>query len=483
MSKEYDHVMGTHPVYDKHIKRYRYLYQSYMGGEAYKYGEHLTKYINESEAEYEERVAVTPLDNHCKGVVSIYNSFLFKNPPVRNLANLSDNPSVQAMIKDADLEGRNLNTFMKDIATYSAIFGHAYILVSKPQSNSRTRADELAQGIRPYVSVITPMSMLDWHWQRQPSGYYTLDRIKYIEDSDGDTMIIKEWTPEEIRTYETNTNMRELRQIDVEPNGIGFVPVIPVYHQRSPKRGMGLSAIDDISDLQRAIYNEYSEVEQNIRLSNAPSLVKTDTTEAGAGPGAIISIDDTLDPGLKPYLLQPTGASIESLYLSIQNKVDAIDRIAHLGAMRTRESRRMSGVALDAEFAQLNSKLAEIADNLEIAEETLWRYVAIYEGARFEGEIEYPDNFNVRDNSMDLDFYLRATTAPVNSPTYRKELESLIAHTVVGDDAEAIAQIDAEIASTDDFVPHIMHDPETGKSALASTAQEHEDLAAQGYVH
>jgi hypothetical protein len=40
-------------------------------------------------------------------------------------------------------------------------------------------------------------------------------------------------------------------------------------------RGLGVSDLTDIADLQKAIYNELSEIEQIIRISNHPSLVKT----------------------------------------------------------------------------------------------------------------------------------------------------------------------------------------------------------------
>jgi hypothetical protein len=59
--------------------------------------------------------------------------------------------------------------------------------------------------------------------------------------------------------------------------------------------------------MQQAIYQELSEIEQLIRISNHPTLVKTYDTDASAGAGAVINISDDMDGALKPYQMQPSG--------------------------------------------------------------------------------------------------------------------------------------------------------------------------------
>ena len=97
------------------------------------------------------------------------------------------------------------------------------------------------------------------------------------------------------------------------PNQLGKVPAVFVYANRSPIRGIGVSDIGDIADMSLAITNEWSECEQLIRLTNHPSLVVTPEVDAAAGAGAIIKIPNETDAGLKPYLLQPGGQSIDGL--------------------------------------------------------------------------------------------------------------------------------------------------------------------------
>ncbi len=439
---DYNRYTSTNDAYEKHYKRWKFLLASYMGSEVYRNGEYLTRYQMETEVEYQERLSTTPLDNHCKGVISIFNSFLFRQPAYREYASLENDPSLKPFLDDADLEGRSLDAFMKDVSTYSSVFGHTWVILTKPKTNARTRAEELFQEVRPYASVLTPLSVLDWRYERSPSGYYVLSYLKYVEDMSDGELVIKEWTAEDIYTTILDDEKKEVRSSMNEVNELGLIPAICVYSNRSPIRGVGISEIGDIADLNRSIYNEYSEIEQLIRLQNHPSLVKVSTTEAGAGAGAIIQMDENMDPGLKPYLLQPSGESLESLYKSVEAKVDAIDRIAHLGAMRENKASTMSGVSRQMEFEQLNSKLSEKADNLELAEEQMWRLFAVYQGKTWDGSIDYPDSFNIQDKHSDMALLEQAARTAPADPSVKALLDFRVK--MLLDDEEEFVYDDVE---------------------------------------
>ena len=397
---KYDKIVATHPLYEQLHKRWEFLLQSYIGGSVYRRGGYLTRYAFETDMEYEARLLETPIDNHCKGVIQTYISFLFRHEPEREYGSLVTDPGLEAFLEDADLEGRDLDSFMKDVSTYASVFGHMWVLVSKPQTNALTRADELNQGIRPYVSMISPLNVLNWNFKRAPSGVYELDFLRYQEDSDGSKYrVIKEWTPELIVTYTVDDDKREQVSELVEVNELGKIPAVLIYNQRSPMRGIGFSDIDDIADQQLALYNENSEIIQLVRLSNHPALVKTAGTEASAGAGAIVQMEDNLDPGLKPYLLQPSGGNLEALFSSQRHKVEGIDRMASIGSVRTNQTRTLSGVAMETEFQMLNAKLSEKADSLELGEEQMWRLWADYQGKAWDGEIDYPGDFAINDKT------------------------------------------------------------------------------------
>ena len=153
---------------------------------------------------------------------------------------------------------------------------------------------------------------------------------------------------------------------------------------------------------------------------------------------------EEIEPNLKPYLLQPNGSNLNSIMQSIENKVNSINRIAHIGAVRTTKTQVSSGIALQTEFELLNARLSEKADNLEIAEEQLFRLYAQFQNTTFDGEINYPDSFNIRDYASDLMFFQQAKASGVNSATLTKEIDKEIARAVVDND-EKLNEIFEEI--------------------------------------
>lgn len=395
-------IASPNRFYNYNRANWRFLLVSYMGGEDYKRYQLLTRYQLETDSEYGQRLDQTPLHNHCKSVINVYNSFLFQQAPERNLGNLDGLPEVQDFMDDADLDGRTLDHFMKEVSTWASVFGHCWILVAKPDVGAQTKADEVAVGLRPYVNILSPLVVIDWRWERGPTGKHELVYVKYVEEINGSVQTIKEWTPETITTHEINYDTREELAQNIEPNGLGFIPLICVYSQRSIVRGFGTSDIQDIAKTQQFIYNQLSEVEQAVRLDNHPSLVKTNETQASSGAGSIIAIPENLDPGLKPYLLETSGAQISNVYEAIDHSVAAIDLMANTGSVRATAAKLLSGVAMQTEFQLLSAKLAEKASNLELAEEQLWDIFARYQGiGDWTGEVKYQDNYGIQDKNAE----------------------------------------------------------------------------------
>jgi len=405
-------IASANRYYTDFKNTWRFQLESYLGGEDYRRGRHLTRYQLETDAEYTARLQTTPYENHSKSVISVYNSFLFQQEIDRDLSTLELLPETKKFLEDADLEGRSLDAFMKDVATWSSVFGHCWILMAKPNIGALTRATELEAGVRPYVNLLTPLNVLDWQYQRLQSGYYDLSLFRYIEDINGNVLTIKTWTASDIITEVIDMTNHTKNISEQVQNELGIIPVVCNYNARSAVRGIGISDIADIADQSKAIYNMLSEVEQTIRLDSHPSLVKTPETQAGAGAGSIIHMPDNLDPGLKPYMLEFNGASIDSIYKAIDHAVQSIDKMAHTGGVRSTLSKTMSGIAMQTEFQLLNAKLSEKADGLELTEENIWQLFAQYQGAVWSGEIEYPDSFSIHDEAEEFNnLALAKTTA------------------------------------------------------------------------
>jgi len=405
---EYENIIKTNSLYDDNIDEWNYFNNSYQGGKKYRNAGYLTKYSEEDTTDYDARIKSTKLDNHCNSIISVYNSFLFRENPIRELGSLEGLQETNEFLIDSDMDGRNINSFMKEVSTWTSVFGHSWIVMAKPNINAETRADEIALNIRPYVSLITPLNVLDWNWIRQTNGLYVLDYFKYIESSNKNIKVIKEWTPEFIKTSIIDTEDEKVSNQLIEDNQLGVIPAVISYAGRSGTKGIGVSEINDIADSQRYIYNLNSEIEQSVRIDIHKSLVKTTETKANAGAGSIINMPEQMDPGLKPYLLQSSGADVTAILSIISNTVDGIDSMSNTGAIRTNETSQLSGIAMETEFELLNARLAEKADNLELSEEQLWRLFALYQNKEYNAVIIYPDSFNIQDNERNMKLLTQA---------------------------------------------------------------------------
>jgi hypothetical protein len=412
-------ALSANTEYNDYRERWEYLFQSYMGGMEYRDGAYLTRYQLETAGEYQARLRSTPLDNHCASVVQVYNSFLFREEPEREFGTLANSPAVLSFLRDADLDGRSMNSFMKDVATWTSVFGHCWIMVAKPNTGAITLADEQQMGVRPYLNLMTPLAVTDWRWIRSATGVYELDYYKYVEEFTPSGQTVKIWTRDTITTIEVDTKNKAIKREVVEPNGLGYIPAVVAYNLRSSVRGIGISDITDIADSQRMLYNINSEIEQSIRIDSHPSLVKTPETQAGIGAGSIIQMPDNLDPGLKPYILDYNGAELSAMLEVKRNIVDAIDVMANTGAIRATESRTLSGVAMQTEFQLLNARLSAKADSLELAEEQIWSIFANYMGTEWTGHVEYPGSFNIRDTEHSMQTLKTARETATDAGVYK----------------------------------------------------------------
>ena len=501
MALDKSNINYRHPEYEERYTNWVFLKDSYDGGLSYKEKDYLTRYVNEEDSEYRSRVRQTPIDNHCKSIVSIYNSFLYKKPPSRDFGTYANDPMIQSFINDADREGRSLDDFMSQVNIVSSIYGHAWVIVDKPEVAVSTRAQEIENDIRPYLTLFSPLQILDWDYKQNMNGSYYLASLKVWEYGDDDSYCIKIFKPDTIERH--FVEKQELVRTETYPNNIGIIPAVCVYSSRSDERGIGISDISDIADVQRSIFDANSELEQIVRLSNHPSLVMTNGTRPSAGAGAIITIEEGMDPGLKPYLLQPASQSIDSVRNLIKDRVETINRMANVGAVRQQESKKISGIALQQEFELLNARLAEKANNLELGEYQIWDLYSYWMGLPTGFcVIEYADSYNTKDKQSDFALLKEAKDLAVESPTLYKHIYLHMASLFV-EDSKMLEQIAKEIAASqlkkaadeaedemedemedeDEMESHIMMNPETGETREVSSEAEHTTLMNQGWIH
>jgi hypothetical protein len=480
----------THQSYDAVAKAANYHYRSFVGAEAYKGGSYLTQYLGESSApgnQYEKRLNSTPLDNHVQTTVDIYRSFLFRSLPKRELGLLQKNPLVAQWLLDTDQEGQNMDSFLKSANDLAMVMGSCWILVDKPSYKVETQAEEIALGIRAYAATYSPQNVLNWYYERNIAGKMVLKHIKVRESENTDTVTFTCWYEDYVEKYVVSKHedgtLDKIVDHEVYDNPLGYIPFVFHAPIKSPVKGVGISLVGDVANQQKFIYNCMSEIEQTIRISSHPTLVKTPATDANAGAGGIVSIQEDMDPGLKPYLLQPNTSTVDSILDSVAKSVEAIQRMTHTSSIQATSGAPMSGVALQTERQLLNAKLSDIADTLRETELLMWRIWLDWQALSMPEDfhLEYPETFDMRDEHLELDFLLKTRSSGVNNPMFQKEIDRQIVALSV-DDSEIQSAILQDMDSTT-FVEHTMILPRTGDTIVVKSMEEHAALLANGYIN
>ena len=480
----------THPSYNEVAKQANYHYKSYVGGELYKSGSYLTKYIGENAGpgdQYGKRLDSTPLDNHVQTTVDIYRSFLFRTLPKRELGLLINNPLVNAWLYDTDQEGQSLDSFLKTANDLAMVHGSSWILIDKASYKVETEAEAIALGIRAYAAVYTPQNVLDFYWERNIAGKMELEYIKVKESENDEYVTFTCWHKGYIEKYKVTKdkqgNLEKIVEHEEYENPLGYIPFVFHAPLKSPTKGVGLSLIADVANQQKFIYNCASEIEQHLRISSHPTLVKPTSTDAVAGAGSILNLDESVDPGLKPYLLSPALSTTDSILKAIDNAVNSIKRMTHTSAIQATTGSPMSGVALQTERQLLNAKLSDMADTLKETEYQMWITWLDWQALSMPEDfnLEYPETFDMRDEMLELEFLMKARSSGVSNQMFQDEISRQVVALTVDDD-----EIQNEILSDMDggeFEPHEMTNPETGAVTVVTSQEQHEQLSALGYTH
>lgn len=484
-----DQLKNAHPAYKEIAKQSNYYYQSFMGGNIYRNGSHLTKYLDEQTGHgdaYGKRLRATPLDNHVQTTVDIYRSFLFRELPTRELGFLLDNPLVQEWVSDTDNEGQSMNSFLKTANDLAMVMGSVWILVDKPTYKVETQAQEIELGLRAYACAYSPQNVLDWYYERNIAGKMILKHVKVIEHESPEKVTVNCWYEEYMQKFTVSKgeqgDWEEIIAVEQYENPLGYVPFVHHAPIRTATKGVGQSLVADVADQQRYIYNLLSELEQTVRISGHPTLVKTPSTDATAGAGSIVSITEDLDPGLKPYLLQPNAQGITGILSTIESCVEAIHRMTHTSAIQAKRGQAISGIALQTERQLLNAKLSDISDTLRETELALWKIWFDWQGINKPEDFDviYPDSFDLRDRGVELEYMLKSRASGVANEMYQKEIDKQIVLLTIDDDyAQNMIITDLE----EGYKPKPMVNQENGQTIVANTAEEEQQLASIGYIY
>jgi len=93
-----EQALDTHKDYKENVNHWEYFIRSYNGGFDYQVGQYLNRYNLELDNEFNQRLLNTPCDNHCKNIIQIYSSFLFRVKPTREFGDMDNEASLENKI-------------------------------------------------------------------------------------------------------------------------------------------------------------------------------------------------------------------------------------------------------------------------------------------------------------------------------------------------------------------------------------------------
>lgn len=444
---------SRHFIYGKYCSFWNFLLTSYEGGKEYVKDDYVTsqkvtldgkaldldagtnlfKHTKEREDDYRQRVKMSYYYNFCAPIIDIYTNHLFKKPVISDFKEIDE--IVNRRKENIDKKNSSIAEFRKEVASLCQIYGHIFVVVDKPQSDTQPQSfqQQIDKDLFPYFSIYYPQNVLNWALDEFGEPYWvllkeTLDSNIDISNFDKDKAAktrYRVWTRTECIIY--NEAGEEEGRIS---HTLGRVPVVCIYSKKSKKYPgfFGVSSIADISYIARDVYNKCSELNQIIRDQTFSILTiqgeSSEYNEKSVGTNrALLYPTDRQAPAF----ISPDSGNAEILMKQIDRQITAMFRLAKLEGGSAKFSGQsaveQSGVSKAWDFNETNQALADIADNLQDAEMKLWTLVSLWEGKKtFTGSVQYPDDFDVQRFFDELDEAEKALKLQIGT-MFNKEIK------------------------------------------------------------
>lgn len=448
-----DDLEHTCDLYDENIEEWRLLDAAVEGVKALLNLGVIERNERESPENFKRRSSEMYGFDYSRAIVELFTHYLFQRPVHRDLGSLQSDPLWTLFTEDCDLNGSRYDDWLTSVSQEAGTFGHVGIVVDKPSVPVRTVADAKKLEIYPYLCLYTPPSILDWAYERDEYGRSRLVYLK-LKDDDGTYRL---WWRDKWEAWRKGEGSGEMgEKIGEGPNALGEIPFVWLYNDRPRKVGLGRSDVAGVARVDVSIIRNLSEGEEIIGYAAFPMLRKP-MARVGSqdgvddvGVSAVIEFDPELgEAGKADWLPAEVAGPMDAIMTWVRLKVAEIYRASNAGGMAATEinAEAQSGVAIQAQFQLLNSKLCKKAVGLEQAEEDVVRLWKAWQGqdAIESIEISRSRKYDVENLAMDLENYMTSSTI-VDSTTFDQSVQKIVARRVLPTAPdELLDEIDAEI--------------------------------------
>lgn len=475
-------IERRYPGYAAACKEWCFINDALAGGQALA-ERHLYQHPREEKEIYDRRKE-RAADNHfpvSQLVADTYEGYTFQQEPTPD-EKLDD--TCLTFIERADLDGRRLVDFAREVLRWAGGKGRVWACVDKPAFDvpdgitEVTAAMEAEAGVFPYAYLVQPEDVLDGYWEHGELTWL-LVREMYRNASDpfsgSDCELKPRWR---LWDREKWTLIEPLYKEGVVTalvstegyHNLGIVPFV-CFGTKEDTGFVSKGLISDVAHLDKAAFNVCSLLDEILYAVTFPQLgipysgvlFNEDGLSAEGKTILTMGLHSVIpyhtDSGAPAYIAPPAGPA-ETLERSIKRVIGLALSLALLdgeigkphadGDSGVEATAAASGVSKSYVFEKLNRRLATISDTMEKGFTKLFKVVKCWQGEDMEDlppvPWDFPDNFEVRSVSQDISEAIALLGLGINGNTLRAHiLKSIVRKAFPKLDEVTLKAIDGEI--------------------------------------
>ena len=323
------------------------------------------------------------------------------------------------LTEDIDQQGNNLQVWLQEFFGIGLSRGICIALVDYPRAAGiRTRADEIAAGVRPYSVIIKPDQVLGWKSVGQAGGQ-VLTQFRYLEsvEEDDPENNFASKTIQQVRVLEIGKwavwRKREVNgkaEWFVFEQGATTLPLIPLAVLYTKRTGFMTAKppLMELAHLNVKHWQSQSDQDNILHVARVPMLVRTGVSQQFNEQGQPVVQEiqvggclNDLPEGGDLKFVEHTGKAIDAGRVSLQD-LEAQMRMAGGKLLQREQSGTKTATQAEEEAAQDNSPLETMAGRLEDCGDQILQLFAMW--------LSLPDGGNIKVNgNFDADFIPEVT--------------------------------------------------------------------------
>ena len=364
----------------------------------------------EEKEDYDIRRNRSTLTNFFKKTIKTFAGRIFEDH-----VTIDDQDDLDDFADNVDLEGRDFHRFAHDFARYALRDGLRFIMIDAPVADDvKTKADEIAANIRPYLVEVDRRNVLGWKTevvgaQRVFTQFRIMETATVSSDEFTSVEVeqIRVIEPNQVRLYRRPDKRADWALHDTIATSSDWVPIVPVYADRHGYLSSAPPLID-IAWLNVEHWQKSSDQSNILHVARVPILHwagykpsydnEGKATELVVGPNTLAKSPDTQ---AKLEYVEHSGAAIGAGRTDL---IDIEDRARSLGAEFTAPHKSgditATATAIDesGDVSELSAFALNLVDSLTVVMDMVTKMM----GTTFTGNINMNTDLGIMANDVNI---------------------------------------------------------------------------------